>query len=734
MSEPSEGQWQALQQLQHIEVVTEGRVRLEDVGASPRGELVVRVSVDCTGAANENALADLHDRESFDLLIPELFPFRKPDVGIPHRRFAGRPNVMWGRALCLYLAANEWHPSQGMHGLIRRLVRWLGALADGSLAGPQVNWHPPLTNKRISPGHLIVRPDLPDDGADQWAAVEAVGGNRYEVRRWFPELPARPPQDLPAGRCFLAPMLVLPRPVGFDYPTELGELVSLLREQGVSGDRFRKAWVENDRSWWIGPPPGTDARPLNLIILGSPAPHRSASRAAVAHLAVWEVQSGKELAWMEVFDQRPRIATRRDTERPVAWLRGKRVLLLGCGGLGAPVAEFCARAGATTVRLVDTGGVTPGILVRQPYSYAEIGWPKVVALGERLRTIAPGMTVEAAVTDAVTLAAADLTDADLIIDATASPSVAASLEHTWSMAGEGLPPLLSMGVGHRCDSGFVTLARPGASGAGADLLRRLGLAAAADDDLADVLDDFFPDPPRADVFQPEPGCSDPTYVGSATDLAVFAGGLLNEGLAALGAAERDDDPQTVTPRRFASVMRLPGEFETVLGRRRFLWLDDLVQHENGHGYQVRFTPESLAAMRIETLRMADERGPLCETGGVLLGQIDHGARVVWVTEADSLPPDSRAEAHQLTMNPRSVDGYVQARRRRTHGLVGYVGAWHTHPMEAAGPSKADGKAAELLVSTGAPSLMVIAGGTLEVWRQWLRGRGRPDIFTELTLP
>src|SRR6185295_6174271 len=104
---------------------------------------------------------------------------------------------------------------------------------------------------------------------------------------------------------------------------------------------------------------------------------------------------------MYVSDQRPQVATRRDATRPVTWLNGKRVVVLGCGGLGAPVAEFCIRAGARKVRLVDNGEVTPGVLVRQPYTYAEIGRPKAEALAQRLRTVAPRVTAEARRVDAV---------------------------------------------------------------------------------------------------------------------------------------------------------------------------------------------------------------------------------------------------------------------------------------------------------------------------------------------
>jgi len=66
-------------------------------------------------------------------------------------------------------------------------------------------------------------------------------------------------------------------------------------------------------------------------------------------------------------------------------------------------------------------------------------------------------------------------------------------------------------IGHDARRGIVALSRPGASGAGRDILRKLGLAAYGDQAawLADIADDLFPEQPRSELSQPEPGCSDP---------------------------------------------------------------------------------------------------------------------------------------------------------------------------------------------------------------------------------
>ena len=50
---------------------------------------------------------------------------------------------------------------------------------------------------------------------------------------------------------------------------------------------------------------------------------------------------------------------------------------------------------------------------------------------------------------------------------------------------------------------------------GFDILRRLAIEVrgAAANNWSDIAEDFFPDPPRTNLFFPEPGCSAPTFTG-----------------------------------------------------------------------------------------------------------------------------------------------------------------------------------------------------------------------------
>lgn len=105
--------------------------------------------------------------------------------------------------------------------------------------------------------------------------------------------------------------------------------------------------------------------------------------------------------------------------------RKKRVLLLGCGSLGAPVAELMARAGVGNLTLVDMEFFEPENTSRHLLGFSAVNNSKAVELANRLRKEVPGINVKGHLALASSWLAHSMRkgDFDLVIDCTGESSV-----------------------------------------------------------------------------------------------------------------------------------------------------------------------------------------------------------------------------------------------------------------------------------------------------------------------
>jgi hypothetical protein len=96
-----------------------------------------------------------------------------------------------------------------------------------------------------------------------------------------------------------------------------------------------------------------------------------------------------------------------------------RVLLIGGGALGSPVAELLVRAGVTHLTVVDGQRLEVGNLVRHTLTMDELGQSKAEALARRLNAASPNARVVARPTKAETLVDTPfLRDFELVIETT----------------------------------------------------------------------------------------------------------------------------------------------------------------------------------------------------------------------------------------------------------------------------------------------------------------------------
>jgi hypothetical protein len=94
-------------------------------------------------------------------------------------------------------------------------------------------------------------------------------------------------------------------------------------------------------------------------------------------------------------------------------------------------------------------------------------------------------------------------------------------------------------------------------------------------------------------------------------------------------------------------------------------------------WQVRIRAHLVSEMRERLHRAAP-----AETGGGMAGVIHPKRRIIYVTRMIEAPPDSKATPDSFTLGTEGLPETVEAVRKASGGLLGYVGDWHTHPRGA----------------------------------------------------
>ena len=694
------GQAAGLQQLRAIERLDPAAVEIlsSREPTEDSGVLRLEVTLDCRGVEHRPGGVRMRERERFVVLIGEDFPFAPPSVYTPHTRWAGTPHVQWGCSLCLYVApAVEWQPSDGMFGFIERLWLWLNKAAAGELDPDDAPMHPPVAyiTSGVDVPMIVPRADTPTVAGAPWiggVTLERVARARIDLLGWK--------DNLTSWLEDAAPAILLPGTLDFEYPSTVGDLIAALADRGVSREitmmMLKVAALGLDED-----------EPL-LVVIGSAMRGTAADRRQ--HLSAWyieplvawglrtaldantEDQALREIGervtgiidrwaeeakvhWCPVREARHEVTERRDKDSPLRWFEGKSVAVWGCGALGAPIAEFLVRAGLGKLTIYDNASVSPGVLVRQPFVDADIGRNKATVLAERLLSIRPRdleVTVRPRDVLRSVLQRENWHDgADVVVDATASIAVAAKLERARRLHPQ-VTQIVSVIVGHTAQHALAAIAPDGYSGATRDVYRQIKLACGRRPRLAGFLNEFWPDEPRTDLFQPEPGCSDPTFTGSGAEVAALASQMLVRIARDL---ERDDAQHAV-----GHVLAL-GPSHDGTREARLTFPPALRVLGAAEDTEVRIARTASVAMRGWIASSARELGPTTETGGLLFGERDTATGVIWVDEVIGPPPDSRRSPQEFVCGTEGVDAYIEEKQGRGRGSLEYLGMWHTHPTQ-----------------------------------------------------
>lgn len=194
----------------------------------------------------------------------------------------------------------------------------------------------------------------------------------------------------------------------------------------------------------------------------------------------------------------------------VSALAGKKVVIVGVGALGAPIAIELARNGVAELRLIDHDNVEPGNSIRWPLGAASWGQPKVQALHGHVKLHYPRCKVVPILHMIGGLGASDdsvlrdsLNGADLVIDASASSTVNLIL---WRRCRDASLPLIKVGATPEVRGGTVM-----AHAIGGPCPTCLWIARAA---KSVETPSGEHDPLRVQPI----GCAEPTFLGAGFDL------------------------------------------------------------------------------------------------------------------------------------------------------------------------------------------------------------------------
>ena len=696
--------------------------------------LLVEIALSFKGLPQTSDGIPLRQRERFLVLVPADYPLRYPHVAVPHQRWAGWPHVQWTRHLCLYQAPEtEWNPVDGMFGFIERLYLWVKRAAVNQLdlgGGPL---HPPVAYVSNSSTPLVVpyanTPAVRDEPWIGFGCITDRLDDRIDVTGW-----CGLEEPLPAGP--VAATVLLPQASPFEFPSKVKDLLVMLEGQGIS----RKSMIT--ALGLAATLNGQDTR--LLVLIGTPARGISGSGVYEQNLVAWLldpiVANGLRLAldqfsphqglrdiglecerivlewaekaavdWCHLREARPEVTIRRDHESPLAWFQNKSVTVWGCGAIGGHVAEALARAGVSKLTLWDKGVVTPGVLVRQPFEDSDIGKNKATATRDRLLRIIPGLPVEAIEKDIL-----DHTDwadgVDMVINATASWPVAQHLEVRRMAAPPRETVIASMVLGHHAHRALLYVIGGDYTGGTADLARKTKIEALRQGRLSQFVDDFWPNRPR-DSFQPEPGCSEPTFIGAHAEVMGLVGAMLTK----LAREVARGNPEVASSHLFTAAG------VDVANRERrehsFFFKPDVCLAESVHGYQVKITAEAFDDLLKWILRSQVKNGRSAETGGHIFGERNDAAKIVWVTEVTGPPPGSKASPTEFVCGFKGVGTASKEKSRSTRGSVKFVGMWHTHPNGSPIPSDTDYKTMCGIVSDRAVpcprSLLLVIGTALQ---------------------
>jgi integrative and conjugative element protein (TIGR02256 family) len=333
---------------------------------------------------------------------------------------------------------------------------------------------------------------------------------------------------------------------------------------------------------------------------------------------------------------------------------GPKGTILGVGALGSAIYELWVRSGWGAWTVVDKDHVRPHNITRHTSTYAQVGKRKVDAVLERARNVAVGCTlidgVEANVVEPPDVKLAELLrKSDIVVDITTT------LDY---------PRMASTNSAYaRHVSAFISPSGGDAVILAEDASRRTTLLSLeAQYYRAMISSDWGAAHLRNNqgTFWSGAGCRDISVTLPYASVLAHAA-TQSEQLMMLSEDER------------AAIRVWVRDINTGSVQPYTVPVEEQVTHALGSvtGYLDKGLETKLFKLRDTSLPS--------ETGGVLLGFWDFNISALVLVDALPAPSDSVANRESFVRGTAGLLEKIAEVQRRTAGIVGYVGEWHSHP-------------------------------------------------------
>lgn len=339
---------------------------------------------------------------------------------------------------------------------------------------------------------------------------------------------------------------------------------------------------------------------------------------------------------------------------------GGRIIQLGCGSVGSKISMHLVRNGQERHVFVDKGGFLAHNMARHALTFDR--GSKAMAMA----CVASSFGVEVSVEVAVEKTIENSSEADLIIDSTASLAVRNRL----AMA-DVKPRVIHTSLygrnEHQCGVCFI---EGDDRNPRVDDLHFTFMRANVFDGLK-AIDYTVQNLERSTYGQ---GCSSLTMKVDDSTISLLAAGMAHH------IQKNIDD---CFPGEGDCSCALTEDGESVAWDRVPTGKTCILPGCRNDGYSVRI----LAAAKEEMNRLVIGTGEN-ETGGYLFGAITPSTRTITVVYCTPPPKDSTASPTLFVLGVEGIGAMVREIEEKSNGTLGILGTWHSHPMGGK-PSRID---------------------------------------------